>query len=98
MADFIAKWSIFCSLHAALLNITFKPDILNISLFPQIFVMTKEKDKFYKSLKVTYLKATQEERSHRTYILILKLKETSTGCFVDLFICRLIYDMFLFNY
>ena len=47
MADFIAKWSIFCSLHAALLNITFKPDILNISLFPQILIMPKEKDKFY---------------------------------------------------
>ena len=43
----MAKRSLFCNLHAALLNITFKPDILNISLFPQIFVMPKEKDKFY---------------------------------------------------
>ena len=50
----MAKRSLFCNLHAALLNITFKPDILNISLFPQIFVMTKEKDKFYiYSLQIT---------------------------------------------
>ena len=43
----MAKKSHFCNFHAALLNITFKPDILNISLFPQIFVVPKEKDKFY---------------------------------------------------
>ena len=41
---------------------------------------------------------TQEARSHGTYVLILKLQETSPECFVDLFICRLIYNMLPFNY
>ena len=43
----MAKKGLFCNFHAALLNITFKPAILNISLFSQIFVMPKENDKFY---------------------------------------------------
>ena len=54
----MAKRSHFCNLPVALLNITPKPDMLNISLFPQIFqsLCLRKKDNFtstfYESLKV----------------------------------------------
>ena len=105
MPRFIVKRSYFCNFHEALLNITVKPDMLNISLFPQIFLSLclRKKDKFYiYILRITksyssYLKIIEEARSHGSFILIIKLQETYPGCFVDLFICRFINDMFQFN-
>ena len=54
----MAKRSHFCNLPVALLNITPKPDMLNVSHFPQIFqsLCLRKKDNFtstfYESLKV----------------------------------------------
>ena len=54
----MAKRSHFCNLPVALLNITPKPDMLNVSHFPQIFqsLCPRKKDNFtstfYESLKV----------------------------------------------
>ena len=65
-------------------------------------IMSKKNYKFYIYIfrNAKLIIVTKETRSHRTYILILKLCGTSAGCqfFADLFISRLIHYIFLFNY
>ena len=46
----------------------------------------------------TKQKETQEARSLRAYILLLKIQETCQGCLADEFIPKLIYNIFLFKY
>ena len=65
--------------------------------------MPKKKDKFYICILRTTniyntLKSYKEDAHTRFIILTLKLQGNSPICHADLFISRLTYNMFLFDY
>ena len=65
--------------------------------------MPKKKGKFYIYIlwitnSYNTLKSHKKHARTGLIILILKFQETSPGCLADLFISRLIYNIFLFNY
>ena len=65
--------------------------------------MPKKKDKLYICIlqianKYNTLKSHKKGAHTRLIILILKLQKNSLGCHADLFISRLTYNIFLFNY
>ena len=62
--------------------------------------MLKKKNKFYIHI-LWIIKSYNILKAHKKHAhtgLILKLQETSPDCLVDLFIHRLIYNIFLFHY
>ena len=84
----MAERSHFYNFPSAILNITPKPDMLEISLFAQTFQSLCLRKRI--KLSSTFF--------YGTYILILKLQETSPGSLAELLISRLVYKIFLFNY
>ena len=79
--------------------------MLQISFFGKDIpvIMPKEKDKFYLCIllitnRYNTIKSHKKGAHTRLIILILKLQENSPGCHEDLFISRLTYNIFLFNY
>ena len=67
------------------------------------FIMPKKKDKFYIYIlwitkSYNTLKSYKKHAHTKLIFSYWCLKENIPGCFVDLFICRLSYNMFLFNY
>ena len=78
------------------MNITPKPDMLQISFFGKDIpvIMPKEKDKFHMCIllittRYNTIKSHKKDAHTRLIILILKLQENSPGCHEDLFISRL---------
>ena len=65
--------------------------------------MLKKKDKFYTCIlwitnRYNILKSHKKDAHTGIIILILKLQEKDPGCYADLFISRLTYNIFLFDY
>ena len=65
--------------------------------------MPKKKDKFYICIllitnRYNTIKSHKKDAHTRLIILILKLQENFPGCHADLFISRLTYNIFPFNY
>ena len=98
------KRSHFYNFPAAFLNITPKPDMLHISFLAQTFQTLCLRKRinftstFYESISYNTLKLHKKHTHTGLIILILKRQKSFLRCIAALFISRLIYNIFMFNY
>ena len=93
----MAKRSHFCN-HAACLNITPKPTMLQISFLAQTFQSLWLRKKINFTAFYESLTAISHTKRTLPWDLISELPEKSLGCPAHLILSRLIYNLFLFNY
>ena len=80
------------------MNITPRLAMLKVSLLTKLFQSLWLRKNVNFTNTYNTLKSHKKDARVRLLILILKLTENSPGCLANLFVSRLTYDLFLFNY